>query len=92
MKSSAIPAVRVSPELRQAVEEALREGESLSSFVEDSVRRHVEFRQAQKAFVDRALASGANAKQTGNYVPASETLRKISERIRAAQKKVRASE
>jgi len=92
MKSSAIPAVRVSPELREAVERALRDGESLSSFVEDSVRRHVEFRQAQKAFVDRALASGVNAKQTGVYVSASETLQKISDRIRAAQQKVRATE
>ncbi len=92
MKSSAIPAVRVSPDLREAVERALRDGESLSSFVEDSVRRNVEFRQAQKAFVDRALASGVNAKQTGVYVSASETLQKISERIRAAQQKVRAAE
>lgn len=87
MKSSAIPAVRVSPELRQAAEEALRDGESLSSFVEDSVRRNVEFRQAQKAFVERALASAARAKETGDYIPASETLRKISMKIEAARRR-----
>ncbi len=92
MKSSAIPAVRVSPELRQAAEDSLRDGESLSSFVEDSVRRNVEFRQAQNAFVERALASAARAKERGDYVPASETLRKVSERIEAVRRRTRVTE
>ena len=52
MKTAAIPAVRVSPELRQAAEEVLRSGETLSGFVEDAVRRNVEFRHAQKAFIE----------------------------------------
>jgi len=53
MKTAAIPAVRVSPELRQAAEEVLQSGETLSGFVEDAVRRNVEFRYAQKAFIER---------------------------------------
>ena len=44
MKTAAIPAVRVSPELRQAAEAVLETGETLSGFVEDAVRRNVEFR------------------------------------------------
>lgn len=85
MKNSIIPAVRVSPELRESAEELLREGESLSSFVEESVRRNVEFRVTQKAFVNRALESALRAKQTGAYVPVSETLRKVSDRIQEAK-------
>ncbi len=50
MKTSTIPSVRVSPELRQAAEEVLQTGETLSGFVEAAVRRNVEFRLAQKAF------------------------------------------
>ena len=57
MKTAAIPAVRVPPELRQAAEDVLQIGETLSGFVEEAVRRNVEFRQAQKAFVERGLAS-----------------------------------
>ena len=47
MKTAAIPAVRVPPELRQAAEDLLQAGETLSGFVEEAVRRNVEFRQAQ---------------------------------------------
>ena len=43
MKTAAIPAVRVSPELRQAAVELLRNGETLSGFVEEAVRRNVEY-------------------------------------------------
>ena len=57
MKTAAIPAVRVPPELRQAAEELLTEGETLSGFVEDAVRRNVEYRQAQAAVIERGLAS-----------------------------------
>jgi hypothetical protein len=41
MKTAAIPAVRVSPELREAAEAVLQSGETLSGFVEDAVRRNV---------------------------------------------------
>ena len=39
MKTAAIPAVRVSTELRRAAEAVLESGETLSRFVEDAVRR-----------------------------------------------------
>lgn len=38
MKSASMPSLRVAPELRQAAEAILREGEKLSSFMEQSVR------------------------------------------------------
>lgn len=87
MKTAAIPAVRVSPELRQAAEAVLQSGETLSGFVEDAVRRNVEFRHAQKAFVERGLASAEAAKKSGKYVAAAKVLGKLDRRLQKARKK-----
>jgi predicted transcriptional regulator len=86
MKTAAIPAVRVPPELRQAAEELLQAGETLSGFVEEAVRRNVEFRQAQKTFIERGLASGEAARKSGKYVSASTTLGKLARRVAKARK------
>lgn len=87
MKTAAIPAVRVPPELRQAAEELLAEGETLSGFVEDAVRRNVEYRQAQAAFVARGIASRDAARASGSYVKASTVLGKLKRRLANAHKK-----
>jgi len=87
MKTAAIPAVRVSPELRRAAEDLLQAGETLSGFVEDAVRRNVEFRQAQKAFIERGLASADAARQSGKYVSSEEVLGKLAARLANARKK-----
>ena len=86
MKTAAIPAVRVSPELRQAAEAVLQSGETLSGFVEDAVRRNVEFRYAQKAFIERGLASGEVAKKSGKFVSAAAVLGKLARRLNNARK------
>ncbi|MSP97837.1 MAG: prevent-host-death protein [Betaproteobacteria bacterium] len=86
MKTAAIPAVRVSPDLRQAAEAVLEAGETLSGFVEDAVRRNVEFRYAQKAFIERGLASGAAARKSGKYVPATAVLGKLARRLGKARR------
>ena len=85
MKTAAIPPVRVSPELRQAAEAVLQSGETLSGFVEDSVRRNVEFRYAQKAFVERGLAAGAAAEKSGKTVSAATVLGKLDRRLQKAR-------
>lgn len=86
MKTAAIPAVRVSPELRQAAEKLLQSGETLSGFVEEAVRRNVEFRQAQQEFLERGLRSAAAAKKSGKYVSASAVLGKLGRRLDKARK------
>ena len=86
MKTAAIPAVRVPPELRQAAEELLRTGETLSGFVEEAVRRNVEFRQAQQAFIERGLASATAAKKSGKYVSSAAVLAKLTRRLDKARK------
>ena len=74
MKTATIPPLRVTPELRSAVAHVLREGETLSSFVEESLRRQVEFRQTQSEFLRRGLAGRDEARQQGQYVTATQSL------------------
>ena len=81
MKTATMPALRVHPELRQAAEEILRPGETLSAFVEDALRRNVELRRAQQSFIGRGLASREAARQSGKYVPASQVLKKLTTRL-----------
>jgi predicted transcriptional regulator len=70
MKSASIPSLRVDPELRQAAESVLHEGESLSSFMELSLRDQVTRRQLQREFVARGLASRDEARRMGKYFEA----------------------
>lgn len=70
MKSASIPSLRVEPELRQAAEGVLRDGETLSSFVEQSVRDQITRREAQREFLARGLAARKNARRTGVYFEA----------------------
>ncbi len=74
MKTATLPPLRVSPEFRKAAESVLKEGESLSAFVEESVRRQVAYRRNQQEFIARGLAAREEARQTGIYFTAEESL------------------
>ncbi len=74
MKSATIPPLRVTPELRQAAESVLRDGETLSSFVESSLVKQIEFRKMQQEFIARGLASREAAKKSGRYVSKEDSL------------------
>jgi hypothetical protein len=89
MKTATMPALRVQPELRQAAEEILRPGESLSAFVEDSLRRNVAFRRTQQEFIARGLVSRDEAKKTGVYFSSGEVLAELDTIIGSAKKKAR---
>jgi predicted transcriptional regulator len=79
MKTATIPSLRVDPELRQAAENVLQEGETLSSFVEQSLRLNIDHRRMQQAFVARGLASRDEAQRTGEYFPADQVLAELDE-------------
>lgn len=74
MKSATIPPLRVTPELREAAESVLREGESLSGFVESSLVKQIEFRKSQQEFIARGLASRENARKSGKYFSKEDSL------------------
>jgi len=89
MKTATFPSLRVEPELREAAEDVLQEGESLSSFVEQSIRESIERRMAQREFIARGLRSRDEARRTGAYVAADvvvDRLEKMLARAKASAK------
>jgi len=88
MKTATIPSVRVEPEFRAEVEAVLGEGETLSEFVEASVRAEVERRRIQAEFVARGLRSRDEARRTGNYVDADVVLAKLQRKLDVARKQL----
>lgn len=85
MKTASIPSLRVDPELRQAAESVLHEGETLSSFVEKSLRAKIVHRKMQKEFIARGLASRAEAQRTGEFYSADEVLRELDDLLAHAE-------
>lgn len=79
MKTATTPSLRVEPDLRHAAESVLQEGETLSSFVEQSLRINIDNRRAQQDFIARGLASRDEAQSTGDYFPADQVLRELDE-------------
>ncbi|MGL6224217.1 MAG: YlcI/YnfO family protein [Steroidobacteraceae bacterium] len=86
MKTSTLPPLRVSPELRADVEGVLAPGESLSAFVHEAVTRTIEYRKAQQLFVERGLVSAANAKRTGQYVTSEAALKTLTSQLAQGRK------
>lgn len=87
MKTSMLPPVRVEPALREAAESVLAEGETLSSFVETSLRAQVDRRVAQREFVARGLASAEEARRTGVYYTAEEVIQHLRRKVESAKRK-----
>jgi hypothetical protein len=56
---------RADPELRAAAESVLKDGEGLSSLIEDSVRRQIDYGKIQAEFIARGLPGLAEAERTG---------------------------
>jgi hypothetical protein len=77
MKTANLPSLRVTADFREAAESVLKDGETLSSFVEDSVRRQVEIRKSQAEFIARGLAAREEARKTGVYHKAEDVLAEL---------------
>lgn len=89
MKSATFPSLRVDPELREAAESVLQEGETLSGLIESSVREAIERRRARAEFIARGLASRDKAKRTGAYIAASTVHTELGKMLAKASKRVR---
>ncbi|MGJ4728749.1 YlcI/YnfO family protein [Luteimonas sp. SDU101] len=89
MKTASLPSLRVDPALREAAEAVLHEGETLSSFVEQSVRAQVERRRQQEAFIARGLGSRDRAREQERYVQAAAVLDGLAQRLEKARGKAR---
>ena len=85
MKTATIPSIRVEPDFRAKVEAVLSEGETLSQFVEASVRASVERRRTQAEFIARGLRSRDEAHRTGDYVDADVVIDGLQRKLDAAR-------
>lgn len=74
MKQAMLPPVRVPEDLRAAAENVLAEGETLSSFIQESVKRAIELRKVQASFNAKADASLERFRRTGRSVRASDVV------------------
>jgi Arc/MetJ-type ribon-helix-helix transcriptional regulator len=88
MKTATIPSVRVDPEFRAEVESLLGDGETLSEFVEASVRATVQRRRVQAEFIARGLRSRDEAQRTGDYVDADVVIEQLQRKLDAARTRI----
>ena len=87
MKTTTIPPLRVSPELRKQAEAVLGQGETLSGFVLEALNRNIEYRRARQEFIARGLASAARARKTGKYVSADRVIGKLARKLVKARRR-----
>jgi hypothetical protein len=88
MKTAVIPQIRVEPELRAELESVLKQGETLTEFVEASVRNAIAFRRVQSDFHARAQAASAEYHRSGVSVPVDTVLDRLQSRLDAKRKKL----
>jgi hypothetical protein len=89
MKTASMPSLRVDPELRHDAESVLREGETLSSLMEQALRSCIQSRRAQEEFVNRGLVSRNEARKSGEYFAADDVLNEMEELLLQATTKTR---
>ena len=81
MKTATIPSLRVDPDLRKSAKSVLSKGESLSGFVEQSIRESIDRRLAQREFIARGLMSRGEAKRTGQYVSSTAVIGRLEKML-----------
>jgi predicted transcriptional regulator len=83
MKTATLPSLRVEPEFRDRAESVLKDGETLSAFMEEAVRKQVEIRKSQAEFIARGLAARDESKRTGIYHRAEDVLAELKSMLDA---------
>jgi len=87
MKTTTIPSLRVKPELRQATENVLREGETLSNFMKVSLQAGIRHREVQQNFITRGLASKDEDFKAGEYYSEEVVHEELLSMLTRAEKK-----
>ena len=88
MKTAVIPQIRVEPQVRAELEAVLEQGETLSEFVEATVRKAIAFRRVQAEFHARAQAASEAYHRTGVSAPVEQVLGRLQTRLDAKRKKL----
>ncbi len=79
MKATTFPFIRFDPELRQTLEKVLRDGETLSGFVGQSILEQVQRRNLRQEFIDRGFRSGESARNSGEYYTTEQVLAELDD-------------
>lgn len=87
MRSANFPPIRVEPEVRAEVEAVLREGESLTQFIEEAVVAAAAWRRTQAEFVTRGEAAIARWKQEGGGQSADDVMADLQSRLDEAKRR-----
>jgi len=88
MKTAVIPQIRVEPELRADLESVLKRGETLTEFVEATVRNAIAYRRMQTEFHAHAQAASEQYHHTGVSVPVDAVLDRLQAKLDAKRKKL----
>lgn len=88
MKTATFPPLRIEPELRDAAESVLREGETLTGLIETSVREGICRRRAQDEFIARGLCASEEARRSGEYHSADSVIAELQGMLYERRKKV----
>jgi hypothetical protein len=88
-RSATLPPIRVAPETKASVEAVLREGESLTQFIENAVCREAAFRTEQNAAVARAKKALSSTDKGVGLMTAEDFLAGMGQRAKAAQQRIR---
>lgn len=87
MRSATFPPIRVEPEVRAEVEAVLRDGESLTQFIEEAVVAAAAWRRTQAEFVNRGEAAIARWKEEGGGRNVDEVLAGLQGRLEDAKRR-----
>jgi len=88
LDQSHIPQIRVEPERRAELESVLKEGETLTEFVETTARKAIAFRRVRTDFRARALVASAEFHRTGVSVRADKVVDGLQGRLDAKRRKL----
>jgi hypothetical protein len=87
MRSATFPPIRVEPEVRAEVEAVLREGESLTQFIEEAVVAAAAWRRAQSEFVHRGEAAIERWKQGATSHAVNDVMNELQARLDDARRR-----
>ena len=87
MRSATFPPIRVKPEVRAEVEAVLREGESLTQFIEEAVVAAAAWRRVQAEFVSRGEAAIERWRQEGGGRTVDEVVTGLQGRLDDAKRR-----
>ncbi len=77
MRTATFPTVRTTPQIREFVESVLRPGESLSTFIEETVHERARWRKEDEAFQARAMQASRQVDEGGPTISAEESMARL---------------